>query len=131
MHTVTSERIQEWLVAQLAERLGMASEAIDVDRPITEYGLDSITGIALAGDLEEWLQIYLSPTLLWDYPTVAYLADHLAGQVQAQMGDADDPQVHQIAHARLDQQHAEQLLARVKTLSDEEVAAILHDVLAA
>ena len=132
MHTVTTESIQEWLIAQLAEHLGLPSEGIDTHRPITTYGLDSITGISLAGDLEAWLQLQLSPTLLWDYPTIASLAQHLTHEVQrGRTGNVDDSHICQLSRARLDQQRPEQLLARVDRLSDAEVATILNTLLAA
>ena len=79
MNAVSAETIQHWLVTHLAQELGFESHDMDVHMPLTEYGLDSLAGMVLAGDLEEWLGVQLSPTLLWDYPVIASLAQHLAG----------------------------------------------------
>jgi acyl carrier protein len=39
--------------------------------------------IGLTGDLEDWLGTRLDPTLLYDYPTVAALAKHLAIELKS------------------------------------------------
>jgi 8-amino-7-oxononanoate synthase len=69
--------IQAWLVAKLAEVLHTAAEEIDLDRDFADYGLDSVEAVNLSGELENFLGRRLSPTLLWDYPTIATLADYL------------------------------------------------------
>ncbi|ESA33424.1 phosphopantetheine-binding protein [Leptolyngbya sp. Heron Island J] len=74
----TADTIETWLCEQLAASLNVTLETIDPDVPFDSYGLDSTEVIGLSGDLEEWLQQKVSPTLLYDYPTVATLAEHLA-----------------------------------------------------
>ncbi|TYB58859.1 SDR family NAD(P)-dependent oxidoreductase [Nonomuraea sp. PA05] len=59
----------------LAERLG---EHVDPDRPLGEYGLSSRESVAVAAELGELLGRELSPTLLWEHPTVNRLARALA-----------------------------------------------------
>ncbi|HEY4088947.1 MAG TPA: aminotransferase class III-fold pyridoxal phosphate-dependent enzyme, partial [Bryobacteraceae bacterium] len=75
----TMSAIQAWLVSDLAQRLKVASEEIDIREPFSRYGLDSIGAVGLSGDLERWLGRRLDPTLAWDYPSVEALAAHLAG----------------------------------------------------
>ncbi|MBE9068185.1 acyl carrier protein [Leptolyngbya cf. ectocarpi LEGE 11479] len=75
----TAAIIETWLCEKLATSLNVAIEAIDPDVPFDSYGLDSTEVIGLSGELEEWLHQQVSPTLLYDYPTVAALAEHLAG----------------------------------------------------
>lgn len=71
--------IQTWLVEQLADVLSIETSTIDVKQPLTRYGLDSIDAVTLVGDLEDWLDLELPSTLLWDYPSVekasAYLVE--------------------------------------------------------
>jgi acyl carrier protein len=71
--------IQTWLVKQLGELLSLDTSTIDVNQPLTRYGLDSIDAVTLVGDLEDWLDLELPSTLLWDYPTIqkasAYLVE--------------------------------------------------------
>jgi acyl transferase domain-containing protein/acyl carrier protein len=71
--------IQAWLVAKLAERLGLESREIDVGEPLASYGLGSTEAVSLAGELADWLGRQLSPALVYEYPTIEALARHLAG----------------------------------------------------
>jgi acyl carrier protein len=70
--------IAEWLAVELAAVAEVDYRDVDADAPFDVYGLDSVTAVNLVGKLEEWLGLVLPPTLFWDYPTVATLADHLA-----------------------------------------------------
>ncbi|MGD9488078.1 MAG: beta-ketoacyl synthase N-terminal-like domain-containing protein [Calditrichaceae bacterium] len=73
-------RIEEWITARLAEALEISAPEIDPQKPFSSYGLDSAQAVGLVGDLEVWLNRSLSPTLIWDYPDIASLAAHLAGE---------------------------------------------------
>ncbi len=68
--TSSVQAIQTWLVEQLAEVLSIDPSTIDVKQPLTRYGLDSIDAVTLVGDLEDWLDLELPSTLLWDYPSI-------------------------------------------------------------
>jgi acyl carrier protein len=128
MPTMHTDTIQAWLTTQLEEQLGLSAEEIDVHKPFTEYGLDSIVGMSLAGDLEEWLGVQLSPTVLWDYPTIAALAHFLAAELWRQGAAIAHP-----AHApalplddlSLAPEEAEALLESLDGLSDAEVDRLL------
>jgi len=73
-----AEDIQLWLVAKVAELVAVDPDEIDITEPFARFGLDSIAAAGLSGDLEDWLNRRLSPTLVWDYPTIELLAQHLA-----------------------------------------------------
>ncbi|QIZ72644.1 aminotransferase class I/II-fold pyridoxal phosphate-dependent enzyme [Oxynema aestuarii] len=73
--------IESWLVEQLARRLELSADRIDVHKPLTDYNLNSLEAINLSGDLESFLGRRLSPTLLWDYPNIEALATHLANEI--------------------------------------------------
>lgn len=75
----TSE-IQEWLITHLAELLHIAPDTIDIHDPFSNYGLSSRDAVTLSGDLEELLGRRLSPTLVYEYPTIGLLA-HFLGEV--------------------------------------------------
>jgi phthiocerol/phenolphthiocerol synthesis type-I polyketide synthase C len=70
--------IVDWLVSHVAQRLTLPPEEIDPREPLASYGLSSTEGVALSGDLEEWLGRDLPATLVWDYPTIEKLASYLA-----------------------------------------------------
>jgi acyl carrier protein len=70
--------IEQWLMAHIAKLAKQDIEEIDVNQPFSHYALDSVATVGLTADLEDLLDIPLQPTLLWDYPTIASLARHLA-----------------------------------------------------
>lgn len=78
---ITPEAIQDWLIAHLAESLGVDRTQIDSKEPFSEYGLDSLAALGLVGDLEAWLGLRLDETMVWDYPTIEDLTQHLASRV--------------------------------------------------
>ncbi|WP_414561748.1 MULTISPECIES: beta-ketoacyl synthase N-terminal-like domain-containing protein [unclassified Anabaena] len=73
------EEITAWLVAKVAEQLQISPQEIDIDEPLAQYGLGSLAAVRISGELQEWLEKELSPTLLYDYPTIQALAAYLAG----------------------------------------------------
>ncbi len=73
----TPEAIESWLAAWIAGALGVEVAGIDRHTPFASYGLDSLTAVSLASDLEAWLGRRLSPTLVWDHPSIASLSRHL------------------------------------------------------
>jgi 8-amino-7-oxononanoate synthase len=75
---ITAACIQRRLVARIAAELGLAPERIDADAPIAGLGLDSIALAQLLGDEEESLGRRVDPELLWQQPSIARLAEHLA-----------------------------------------------------
>ena len=72
------EEIKEWLIENIADRLEMKPEEIDIDEPVTHLGLSSREAIMLSGDLEEWIGFELPPELLYEYPEIGPLAEKLA-----------------------------------------------------
>lgn len=74
--------IRQWLIALLAERLGLQSAEIDVQLPFASYGISSGEALSLSADLEDWLNRSFEPTLLWDYPTIDDLSHYLAGSTE-------------------------------------------------
>jgi acyl carrier protein len=132
MQTIQADTIQSWLTTHLAEHLGLSPEDIDMRKPFTEYGLDSMVGVFLAGDLEDWLGLQLSATVLWEYPTTEMLATYLATELQRQgreVKEAENAPQLSFGDPSLAPQEAEELLARLDGLSDEEVDRLLHNLL--
>src|SRR5688572_8995288 len=74
----SEEEIQAWLIANIAAIVEIDPKDIDVAKPLEYYGMDSMQAMHLSGDLEEWMGRTLSPTVVWDYPTIDLLAKHLA-----------------------------------------------------
>ncbi len=70
--------IQTWLIEQVSEVLKVPAHAVDIHVPFAHYGMDSVQGVTLSADLEDWLGQELPATLVYDYPTIEALARHLA-----------------------------------------------------
>ena len=68
--------------AQAAQVLRISPDKLDVEMPLTSLGMDSLMGLELRNRLETVLGINVPATLLWSYPTVAALGNHLAGTTQ-------------------------------------------------
>ncbi len=73
----TSAVIQSWLVNWIAQHLKVAADHIDIRVPLTRYGMDSVTAVSLSGELAEWLERPISPTVAYDYPTLEALVESL------------------------------------------------------
>ena len=46
---------------------------------ITDYLFDSRDALNLAADLQRWLGVEMSASIVWDHPTISALAAHVAG----------------------------------------------------
>jgi acyl carrier protein len=72
--------VRTWLVDEVASLVRVSPDEIDVHQPFVHYGIGSAQGLELAAKLEDWIGFPLSPTLIWDYPSIESLAQHLAEQ---------------------------------------------------
>ncbi|WP_319420823.1 hybrid fatty acyl-AMP ligase/type I polyketide synthase [Pleurocapsa sp. FMAR1] len=79
-------QIQNWLIENLAQRIGISASEIDIYEPFASSGLNSLAAVSLSADLEDWLDIKLSPTIVYDYPNIAELAVYLANDRDVQSG---------------------------------------------
>nr|WP_323135370.1 acyl carrier protein [Dyella silvatica] len=62
---------------QIAKEAGVSIEDIDPRRTFESYALDSAHALLLLSQLEQRLSLKLSPTLVWNYPTIEKLAARL------------------------------------------------------
>jgi acyl carrier protein len=76
--------ILRWLTAQLASYLEVSTAAIDPMRPLAEMGVDSVHAVSLVGDVEEHFDIDVDPTMIFDYPTLAHIAEYIDEAVAEQ-----------------------------------------------
>ncbi|MEM9305618.1 MAG: AMP-binding protein [Pseudomonadota bacterium] len=82
---LTAGQVEAWMRGWLAERLATSPAEIDPNRPLAEFGLDSVAAVELAQDLSTLANCAapLSETLAWRYPTIATLAAYVAGGMTA------------------------------------------------
>ncbi|MFD9704359.1 type I polyketide synthase [Lentzea sp. NPDC059081] len=75
------DELREYLVtvvrAQVASEVRLAAEELDIRRPLSEMGLDSVMTLVIRRRLEKLLRLSLPSTLLWTHPTVADIAGHV------------------------------------------------------
>jgi acyl carrier protein len=81
MSMFDANEIRGWIKGYLSQLFDMPEDEIDVHAPLERYGLDSTAAAGLTGDLGEWLECSIDPQIVFDYPTIAALAKHLAGKV--------------------------------------------------
>ncbi|MFI5809740.1 SDR family NAD(P)-dependent oxidoreductase [Streptomyces sp. NPDC051643] len=76
----TSEDVRAWLTSAVAEAAGLAPSAVAPERPIAEFGLGSRQLVTLAADLSERLGRPLEPSLVFNHPTIAAIAETVLGE---------------------------------------------------
>ena len=81
---IAEEAIQAWLTRELSRRSNIPVAEIDIQEPFARYGLDSMGSVELSAELEKWLGRHVDPTVAYDYPSIAGLAKHLAGERDSQ-----------------------------------------------
>ena len=77
---MNANTIEGWLATAISAKLKMDEEQMDRTLPFSSLGLDSLVLLTLTGELAEMLGRDLSPSLVWEYPTIETLARHLATQ---------------------------------------------------
>lgn len=87
--TMTEKQLEpaevlSWLTLKFADWLEVPAEELDSGRPISSYGLDSISAVTLSVQLEEELGVELDTAVLWDRPTLESLAEHLTESLNAE-----------------------------------------------
>lgn len=81
-----AKQVERWLCQWLAQRLQCSLADIDINRPLADFGLDSLAAVDLAAGLSmltakkaEFKEDF-SETIAWQYPTVSVLARYVAGE---------------------------------------------------
>lgn len=129
-------RLTDFLRTQLAQVLGFANaDKIQLRQRLFDLGLDSLMAVELKNRLEAGLELAVAPTLMFDYPTVEALVEHLHGELTHKFAAGTEGHngvpgaADKVEASALDDETA-QLLAELDGLSDEELAALLNEELA-
>ncbi len=72
--------VRDWLVRALASACGVHPGEVDTGDSFHDHGVSSSEAIIVCGELEEWLGQPVSPTLLYEHPTIDALVAALAGE---------------------------------------------------
>ena len=71
--------IEAWLAREISEVTGMPAADVDRECNFLELGVSSRRVVGISGRLQKWLGVKLPPTIVFEYPTIEALAEHLAG----------------------------------------------------
>lgn len=74
----SAESIQDWLIEQVAQRLSLDPDEIDIQAAFESFGMESADALVLLNQLEQWLGRSVPPVLIWNYPTITQLSERLA-----------------------------------------------------
>lgn len=69
--------ILRWLTTTLAAALEVSATSLDPMVPLAEMGVDSVHAVSLVGEIEMRFDIDVDPTLVFDYPTLAHIAEYI------------------------------------------------------
>lgn len=137
---VDSQERQQMLEVYLSEKvaavLRLSVSRIDRQQPLTTLGLDSLMAIELKNNVELELGIHIPIVLLLQGPSISQFAEQLQPLLEEATTPAmpiasAKPEVQQaISNGEMAQSEAEQLLAQLDQLSDDEVQNLLGTLMA-
>lgn len=129
MHS--QDEIREWLVDQVAEIIAVDRGQIDTTVPFSNYGLSSKDAISLSGDLEDWLNKRLSPTLVYEYPSIDLLSAYLVkdGASDADVADERSLDASTSIQTPNGQKDNQSIIQELEEISDEEAELLLIEKL--
>jgi acyl transferase domain-containing protein/acyl carrier protein len=107
---------------QLARVLGMSPAKLDIEQPLLNLGLDSLMAVEIGNQIQAMVGVDVPAMKFMEGLSIAGLAAYVIEQLSADQAPA--------AVSPSTQQTAEQVLKQVEKLSDEEVDALLHDMVA-
>ncbi|MCL9758987.1 acyl carrier protein, partial [Frankia sp. AiPa1] len=135
------ELLRELVRTHAADVLGYPDgRSVEVDRGLLELGFDSLTAVDLRNRLGAATGLRLPATLLFDYPTVRELADHLAEELApASAAPASDPLAGPAdldgrpglrdLGGRSDRTDLDGTADRIESASDDEIFAFIDEEL--
>lgn len=80
---MTKDEISAFCVDQVAEILRIPKDTVETGANFSRLGLDSAMSVYLVMELEDKLDLELSPETLYDYATIDVLSAYLADQCAA------------------------------------------------
>jgi phthiocerol/phenolphthiocerol synthesis type-I polyketide synthase C len=115
------QMLEAYLKDQLKNVLGATMTKLDLQRPIQELGVDSLMAVKLKARIESDLGVVI--------PIVSFFEGLGLAQMASQVLDRMVEDTNAPTMLSRNQEGAEQLLAKIDKFSDEEVDALLGDLL--
>jgi natural product biosynthesis luciferase-like monooxygenase protein len=126
--------LESYLCEQVAGVLRIPVARLDIQRPLTTLGLDSLMAIELKNRIEREVKVRVPIVTFLQGFSIAQFAVHVLGQITVQADDElnqvpmesqSEPQKDSNL-AMISQMEAEQLLMQIDQLSDEHIDSLLH-----
>jgi acyl-CoA synthetase (AMP-forming)/AMP-acid ligase II/acyl carrier protein len=125
--------LEDYIREKIARTLKLSLSGLDVQLPFNSLGIDSLTAMELKNWIEIEMGVDVPVTMFLDEPSLAEFARHLLDQFNVQIAQQEQHvqgHTNGLAHTRggeeISPRVAEQLLAGLDSLSDEEVNALLN-----
>jgi phosphopantetheine binding protein len=77
---VEYQELVNWLTMKVAGYVKLPPDAIGIDTPLADCGIDSASGLMLCADLLDEKGFDVETTIVWDYPTIEAMAVYLAAE---------------------------------------------------
>ncbi|MEE7625164.1 amino acid adenylation domain-containing protein [Methylobacter sp. Wu8] len=81
-------KIRQMLLQAVAKLMKFEPDDLDADAEFSDYGFDSITLTDFSNRLNQQYQLELTPTIFFEYPTIADFADWLASEYPSVFAEA-------------------------------------------
>jgi acyl-CoA synthetase (AMP-forming)/AMP-acid ligase II/acyl carrier protein len=81
--------IEEFIIRRLSYWLKVPTQNLDVEETFAHYGLDSSMAVSLIGEVGDYLQTQLDPTIIWDYPNIRSVAKYLHEEISSGRNASD------------------------------------------
>ncbi|WP_181919684.1 AMP-binding protein [Alkalilimnicola ehrlichii] len=91
--------LEAWIMAWLVKRCRGLDEIMEAQAAFSDLGVDSVTAVELAFDLQTWLGFAVDPAAVWQHATIEALAESLASKEASGAIDATGVSQQQVAMA--------------------------------
>ncbi len=118
--------LERYLCDQVASLLGVEPGKIDRHLPLGPAGLNSLMSLDLTNRLAAGLGLSLPATLIWNYPSIARLASHLAGMMKIVSDGSSDTETDSRSRQQ-ERDEIERILRDLEQLSDSDARRILDE----
>lgn len=78
---LSSEDLRRWLADTVSRHVRKPADGLDPALPLAEYGLDSVSALSVAAEIEDHFELELDSNAMWEHPTIGELVTLLAGEL--------------------------------------------------
>lgn len=128
-----SELLLKALRDQMAKILGESSEKLDIEKPLSELGFDSLMAVELRNWAENNLGVRLPTIEIMKGPSIVQLSYKLiqifTEQIKKFSSSGPKREKSMMLSKTIQRKSTENILTAIDELSDQEVEAMLHELL--